>query len=414
MKLLLWLLATTAFAQSPAGSFLGTLKTPVGEMRVGFVVERTGEAWTAQLVSLDQGSVKLKASEVKLEERKITFTFPQAMASFSGEFSADFSRLEGQFTQGVAIPLAMRRVEAFAPPKRPQTPLPPFPYQSEEVRFPGGAEGVTLVGTLTKPNAPGPHAALILLSGSGPQDRDETLLGHKPFLVLAHALTQAGYLVLRYDDRGTAASTGTFAGATSADFAKDVAGAVKFLRQRAEVDKRRIALVGHSEGGILAPMVAAQDQEIAALVLLAAPAIKGEPLLRKQLLDLALAAGLPQDNANIQASMAMTQIMNKAMTDPWMNYFLDYDPAPALAKLKCPVLALNGALDMQVNADINLGAIRAALPKVETKKLEGLNHLFQTARTGGSQEYGSIEETFAPQAIEEIKLWLQRVLPAKP
>ncbi|MDX2268828.1 MAG: hypothetical protein NW208_12030 [Bryobacter sp.] len=389
MKILLWLLAATAFAQSPAGSFLGMLKTPVGEMRVGFVVERTGEAWTAQLVSLDQGSVKLKASEVKLEGTKITFSFPQAMASFSGEFSADFSRLEGQFTQGVAIPLAMRRVEAFAPPKRPQTPLPPFPYQSEEVRFPGGAEGVTLAGTLTKPNAPGPHAALILLSGSGQQDRDETLLGHKPFLVLAHALTQAGYLVLRYDDRGTAASTGTFTGATSADFAKDVAGAVNFLRQRAEVDKQRIAL-------------------------LAAPAIKGEPLLRKQLLDLAMAAGLPQERANIQASLAMTQMMNKAMTDPWLTYFLDYDPAPALGKVKCPVLALNGALDMQVNADINLGAIRAALPKAETKKLEGLNHLFQTARTGGSQEYGSIEETFAPQAIEEIKLWLQRVLPAKP
>jgi pimeloyl-ACP methyl ester carboxylesterase len=231
---------------------------------------------------------------------------------------------------------------------------------------------------------------------------------------LADFLTRHGIAVLRYDDRGTAKSGGSFFGATSEDFAQDALGAVAYLRTRPEIDPARIAIVGHSEGGLLAPMVAVADPALAAIALLAAPGVRGEEILKKQTYDLPRAAGLDDEKAKANAALGMAQLAQRKAADPWLAFFWDYDPAPTLAKVQCPILALNGALDMQVNADVNLPAILAANPKAIIKKLEKLNHLFQTAETGAGLEYGRLEETFAPSAMEILATWLKEQLAPKP
>lgn len=392
----------------PEGTFLGELPTPAGALRLGLILKRDAGGLAAELISLDQNNARLVATDTKLEGQKLTLALPQARAQLSGDFAADFATWQGQFTQaGVPMDLSLRRVEELPKPKRPQLPTPPFPYQSEAVRFPSKAPNVSLAGTLTLPPSAAPHRAVILISGSGPQDRDETLAGHKPFWVLADHLTRQGFAVLRYDDRGTAQSTGTFSGATSADFAEDVRGAVAYLRSRPDIAPQKIVLLGHSEGGILAPMVAATDPEIAGIVSLSGPGLSGERILKRQTVDLARAAGLSEEKAQEAGATGYAQLMSQSLIDPWLAYFWKYDPAEAWKKVRCPVLALNGSLDMQVNADENLAAIQAAAPQATTKKLEKLNHLFQTAQTGAGIEYSRLEETISPVALEEISNWLR-------
>ncbi len=411
--LFLPVLALTLGAQGPEGNFLGTLSTPAGQLRLGLVLSREAGVLVADFISLDQGYATLRAAETKLAERQLTVAVPQAQASFAGEFTEDFSRLAGKFTQGQALDLALERVSEIPRPRRPQHPQPPFPYRSESVRFPSAAPGVELAGTLTLPHGEGPFPAVILLSGSGPHDRDETILEHKPFLVLSDFLTRQGIAVLRYDDRGTAQSSGSFAASTTEDFAQDARGALAFLRAQSQIHPQRLALIGHSEGGLIAPMVAANDESLRALVLLAAPGVPGEAILKKQTYDLPRAAGLDEEKAKAQAELGMLQLSLRKAADPWMNFFWTYDPAPTLAKVKCPILALNGSLDMQVNADINLAAIQSANPQATVKKLDRLNHLFQTTETGAGVEYGRLEETFAPAALSQIASWLQEQF-AKP
>jgi hypothetical protein len=303
------------------------------------------------------------------------------------------------------------------------------------------APGVRLAGTLTLPPGPGPFPAAVLITGSGAQDRDEALMGHRPFMVLADALTRRGIAVLRTDDRGFAKSTGDFAKATSEDFAADTAAAVAFLRSRREIDARRIGLIGHSEGGMIGPMVAVADPRIAFVVMLAGPGVPTRELLVAQRAAVARSAGIAADAitrneqimGQVEAALAQDKTLNQAeadaasvlveagmpatnadatvrqLTSPWYKWFIAYDPRPTLAKVRVPVLALNGDKDVQVVSKQNLPAIREALkanPDAKVVELAGLNHLFQTAGTGGPAEYARIEETIAPAALNLIADWV--------
>ena len=309
------------------------------------------------------------------------------------------------------------------------------------------APGVKLAGTLTLPPGKGPFPAAVMITGSGAQDRDEAILGHRPFAVIADRLTRDGIAVLRMDDRGFAKSTGDFASATDDDFAVDTAADVAFLRTRADIDPARIGLIGHSEGGLVAPKVAARDPRIAFIVLMAGPGVPLSEVLRAQRAALAPGMGLNSEQARQTQAMfdhadaamlgakdqaeakaraqavftaeggALTKAPGAAdalanqLSSGWMRDLLDYDPRPTLAKVKCPILALNGSKDGQVPPDQNLPAIREATrgnPDVTIVELPGLNHLFQTANTGAVGEYADIEETIAPIALDTMSAWIRK------
>ncbi|MCE7039725.1 S9 family peptidase [Dyadobacter sp. CY312] len=337
--------------------------------------------------------------------------------------------------------------------RRPQTPSPPYPYYSEEVSFKN--QNVTLAGTLTLPSKTGKYPVVVLISGSGAQNRDGEMLNHKPFLVLADHLTRNGIGVLRYDDRGFGKSTGNFKPATSDDFSHDAESAVNFLKSRKDVDTAKIGLIGHSEGGLIAPMVAARSKDVAVIVLLAGPGMELKKLLLIQDGLIAKAYGMSDENVKklvginekayelvIQSTdinklkTDMTRFVNEniskipdklipakmtreqvaaarieSLSSPWFQYALKYNPEETLVKVKCPVLAINGEKDIQVVPEENLSAIKLALKKggntnVTTKELPNLNHLFQECKTGSPAEYGEIEQTFAPAALNEISGWI--------
>jgi hypothetical protein len=344
-------------------------------------------------------------------------------------------------------------------PARPQTPRPPYPYREEQVTYESLAPGIKLAGTLTLPPGTGRFPAVVVISGSGAQDRDETVFGHKPFLVLADYLTRRGVGVLRVDDRGVGGSTGNTMEATSVQLARDVLAGVRFLRARREIDPDRIGLIGHSEGGLIAPLAAAESKEIAFIGLLAAPGLPGDQVLLRQTEDVLRAAGASEDevamarstNARLYATMkeekdsaALAQKARAILTDaleaqgpearkageaaidrqlgmitsPWLRAFVNHDPRPVLRSVACPVLVLHGEKDLQVAPRENQEAILAALKdganaQVTASILPGLNHLFQTAPTGSLSEYGTIEETMAPAALDAIGGWVTRVAAAR-
>jgi pimeloyl-ACP methyl ester carboxylesterase len=305
---------------------------------------------------------------------------------------------------------------------------------------------VTLAGTLTLPAGTGPFPAAVLIAGSGPNTRDEPILGHRLFLVLADHLTRHGIAVLRYDKRGTGESTGDYGKATTLDFADDAEAALDYLAKHKAIDQRRVGLIGHSEGGLIAPMVAGRDKAAGFVVALAGPGVNGAQILREQGKRILIAAGTPPDQletdmlrrdqaieivrnekdpeiaaAKLRAALLdtakadgkpeeMVQLSIKIINSDWFRFFFDYDPAPAWHALTCPVLVLIGGKDLQVPPDQNLPPIRAALagnPKAEIEELPGLNHLFQTAQTGSPAEYGRIEETIAPAALDKVADWIR-------
>jgi hypothetical protein len=306
------------------------------------------------------------------------------------------------------------------------------------VNAPGQA---VLDGTLTVPEGKGPFPAVVLITGSGAQNRDEEIFGHKPFLVLADHLTRRGIAVLRYDDRGVGKSTGSFASATSEDFASDAWAAWQTLSARPGIDPKRTGLVGHSEGGIIAPMLAAAHPEIAFVVMLAGTGVTGEQVMLAQAAAIMKASGatdaaiasytglqkqiftvLREETSMARIAERLSAIpagskeasaaLVKQSASPWLRFFATYDPAPALAKVRCPVLAIAGGLDLQVLPDQNVPAIEAALKQggntdYTVRRLPGLNHLLQTARTGLPAEYAQIEETMAPAALDAITAWIQ-------
>lgn len=352
-----------------------------------------------------------------------------------------------------------------APTRRPQEPRRPFPYTAEEVSYSvDDGSGVKLAGTLTIPQGsgqgPGPFPAVLLLSGSGPQDRDGSLYGHQPFLVIADHLSRHGIAVLRVDDRGTGGSTGNVDEATTADFARDALAGVRFLESHPKIAKDRIGLLGHSEGAMVAPLAASQSPDVAFLVLLAGTGVPGAEIVRRQSELIARSNGVPEEavrrsqdalwrtfevlraepdraartaclrplGKDLLVTLSEDQIRTlgglgaagdaviKGINTPWFRYFIDYDPRPALHKVKVPVLALNGSLDLQVPADPNLPEIEKALKQagnrdmrdVTVRLLPGLNHLFQPATTGSPAEYGVIETTIDPQVLALVTDWITK------
>jgi hypothetical protein len=395
------------------GQWLGTLDAGPLKLRLVLKVRQAETGLAAALDSVDQGAKDLPIDSIRVDGEAVRFEMKRLRAAFAGRRTGD--EITGEWTQGGAtLPLVFRRVEQAPVLQRPQEPKRPFAYREMEAVFENKKAGIQLAGTLTLPRGQGPFPAVVLLSGSGPQDRDEAVFGHRPFLVWSDHLTRLGIAVLRYDDRGVGKSGGKFADATTADFADDAEAALEFLKRRSEIDPKRIGLVGHSEGGIIAPMVAARRADVAFLVLLAGSGVTGEQLLYRQGELLGRAAGASRQQLDEQRRM-----QEKTFAGPnqpaWLRFFLTYDPAPALRKVTCPVLAMNGELDRQVDPDQNLPAIEAALKAggntgVRIVKLPKLNHLFQTVQTGALSEYAATEETLAPAALKTASDWIRSII----
>lgn len=439
------LTGSAASAQEAVGDWNGLLQVGGVELRIGVKIEAgEGGALTGSITSPDQSPGDIPISDARMDQDKLSFAVPMIRGRYEGRWDAAQGAWNGRWIQGGPIPLTLAKgpVPSRA---RPQMPAKPYPYREEEVAF-ESAPGVKLAGTLTLPEGKGPFPAAILISGSGAQDRDEQLLGHRPFLVLADHLTRRGIAVLRYDDRGYGKSTGRFQDATSSDFAVDAAAAVAFLRDRKDIDTGRIGLIGHSEGGMVGPMVAAKDPTIAFVVLLAGPGAPSRELMAAQRAAVAKARGIPPEavarnetfagridtllaeTADWEAAkVEVTKVVgqgaavvgvpveqliaaNQLLFTPWYREFIAHDPRPNLAKLRMPVLTVNGANDLQVIAGQNLPAIREALKANKDAtviELPGLNHLFQTSATGDPRDYGRIEETFAPAALATVSDWVR-------
>jgi len=438
--------AAPAAATAVDGTWLGSIDTGALKLRIAFKIATSGDGLTAQLQSPDQSPVWLPVSSITRKESDLNLSLPALGIVYSGKIAADLNSIDGTFTQGgSALPLSLKRIkdDSELEVKRPQNPVKPYPYREEDVTFPGKAAGVTLAATLTVPPGKGPFPAVLLIVGSGPHDRDESLLGHKPFLVLSDYLTRKGIVVLRVDKRGVGKSTGDYAKATTADFATDAEAGVAYLKTRPEVDPHKIGLLGHSEGGIIAPMAAVADRDVAFIVMMAGSGVPGDQIIVEQGRLIEMASGASKDKADADAEKeretlklvetekdpaALERLLGvklaaegapepqvaaqiKQITSPWFRFFLTYDPAIALRKLTIPVLAIDGSLDLQVPPAQNLPAIRKALEgnkHAEVDELQGLNHLFQDAKTGAPSEYGQIEETISPVALDKIALWIMK------
>lgn len=356
---------------------------------------------TCSADSPDQGAYGLPARIVKAGDASVTVKLPGVGAKFTGTLQGD--SLIGTFSQmGIKAHLPMGRGPIVR--NRPQTPKGPFPYGTEEVSFCNG--DISLAGTLALPEQTG--TAVVMVSGSGMQDRDETIMEHKPFAVLADGLARAGISSLRYDDRECGGSTGKFDDATTADFAKDAAAAVRYLRSRGY---GKVGIIGHSEGGTIAFMLAGaetpDDGTPDFIVSLAGMADRGDSTLLRQTAKMLALNGAPQKAANFAAKALYRQTSKKANT--WMKYFIELDPAPYLGRIQCPVLALNGDKDSQVIPEFNLSKVQALCPAADCRLYPGLNHLFQHCNTGLSTEYARIEESFSEEAMGDIIAWIGKL-----
>jgi fermentation-respiration switch protein FrsA (DUF1100 family) len=441
--------------QDITGQWNGALKVQGMQLRIVFNITGNDKGYSATMDSPDQGAKGIPVTSVTFTDSKLKLEITNIRMEYNGELKEN--TIIGTFKQnGMEFPmnLSKEKIEKQVV-KRPQNPVQPYPYYSEEVTFPNSNAGINLAGTLTLPSQEGKYPAVILITGSGPQNRDEELMGHKPFLVLSDYLTRQGIAVLRYDDRGVSQSKGDFKSATTVEFASDVESAISYLKTRNEILSKKIGLVGHSEGGIIAPLVAAHSKDVNFIVLLAGTGIRGDKLLLLQQALLAKTTGIPETeiqksreintkafeivmkSVNVETLKAdlrkfLVETMKsspdyakpKGMTDddfislqvnqitsPWMLYFIKYDPAIALEKVKCPVLAVNGEKDLQVPAKVNLPAIEMALKKggnkqVTTKEFPGLNHLFQECKTGSPSEYAEIDQTFSPVALDFVAQWI--------
>jgi len=443
------------------GIWQGTLKFSGAELRVVFTISKNQDnTLTATMDVPEQNASDIPVDEIVFDNGNIRLEITPVEGVFKGKLAQDGETIDGQWTQsGMTLPLVLERTDKKLVINRPQEPKPPFPYRVEEVVFENKDAGITLAGTLTSPHSEKPFPAVLLLSGSGPQDRDEAVFGHRPFLVLADDLTRRGIAVLRVDDRGVGGSTGSFDEITAEDFAADAMACVTYLKSRREIDPERIGLIGHSEGGMIAPMVAVQSPEIAFIILIASPGLPiekmeylekaralkakgaGDDLVaKKRALQESLFAVIRQEtdgqvvqdqftsiitaffNGLSEEERKITEIskenlethiqdQSRKLHSPWFRFYLPYDPGIVLRKVTCPVLAINGEKDVQVPPKENLPAVERALKtggnkNYIVKELPGLNHLLQTAETGAISEYGKIEETMSPAALRIIGDWI--------
>jgi fermentation-respiration switch protein FrsA (DUF1100 family) len=444
-------------AQKITGNWNGILKAGGTELRLVFHILKTDSGYSSTMDSPDQQSFGIKTNFTGFENGSLTIKADALQLNYTGRLIND-STINGQFKQGgfsaplnlVTKPLEKKILN------RPQEPKAPFPYYTEEVVFKNRNDSIQLSGTLSLPAKEGVYPIVILVTGSGPQNRNEELMGHKPFLVIADYLARNGIGVLRYDDRGVGKSKGKFSTATTNDFARDAAAAVDYLKGRKEAGKTGIA--GHSEGGLIAPIVAAGNAKVDFIILLAGPGVSGYEILMAQTELIAKSEGMKKaalakmhsENATIfglvknsvtreQLVTDLSAYLKKAihkmpsgqipkdqtpddyvkqqvaqLTSLWMINFIKYDPAETLKKVTCPVLALNGSKDLQVPPNLNLPAIKKAVnsngnQQVFIKEMNGLNHLFQQCKTGNPKEYAEIEQSFSPDALQEILLFIRLV-----
>jgi pimeloyl-ACP methyl ester carboxylesterase len=439
---------------NPAGIWLGTLKIPGVELRIALTISASGDSgYSATMNSLDQGSGELPMDVVRYSNGHLFVKGTDIAIEFEGEIDYQKDTYTSKFRQGPAkFPLLFSRVGELPTISHPQEPKKPYPYNSEDVEYENKKVGIKIAGTLTYPKSGGPFAAIILLTGSGKQNRDEEVFGHRPFLVLSDYLTRQGFAVLRCDDRGIGGTTGEFKGSTTADFAEDALAGVEYLKTRPEINPHLIGLVGHSEGGMMAPIAASLSSDVAFIVLMAGVGIKFDDIVLFQQETMWKKAGMSEEDMAQQRSWSRKvsdivcsdaddstvarkvrslysglsdeeksrlhktpeslQGEIKWATDPWHRYAAKYDAKAVLQKVKCPVLAVNGEKDRQVSAKENLSLIENALkeggnPHFKVAELKGLNHLFQTADTGDQSEYAKIEETMSPDAMKLVTDWIK-------
>lgn len=455
--------ASTANAQRKPRELIefwkGTIDEGGEKMEMGLkVFRKTNGSLTAKFSSYSQGATDIP---VQFEKYNDTYTFEIPLAKFvySGTLNESKDKITGKITQrGNVTELNFTKTDLDGAPKfnRPQNPKEPVPYESEEVRYKNSQQNTELAGTLTMPRGDGPFPVAITISGSGPADRNESHSDHKPFLIIADHLARRGIAVLRYDDRGVGESKGEHSGATSADLATDVEAGIDFLKTHPNIDADRIGLIGHSEGGLIAPMVAAQRTDVNFIVLLAGTGVNGGEILKSQSTAMMEADGKSAEalDANRKAHDAVFSILEnnpeatpgeieaagKAFVDSiddetarelaepmvehlvglmnsrWVSFFVKHDPAKTLAKVKCHVLAINGEKDLQVVCDLNLKpiekALRAGSPEsFKVVRLSNVNHMFQeTDGSGSPDDYGKIEQTFSPKALRVVSSWIRKVI----
>jgi len=441
--------AATAMSKAE-GTWQGAIEVSNMRMRLQLHIAHDEKGQLiASVDSLDQGVQGIPASQVTEKNSQLQFEMPAFQALYHGALNVAKNEIAGEWLQNDnAEKLVFHRSDKPLELRRPQNPSKPYPYTEEEVSV-SAVGGATLAGTLTLPRGAGPFPAIVLVGGSGPADRDETVAGHKPFLVLADYLTRKGFAVLRYDKRGIAQSTGSYDNATMQQLAGDVQSVADYLKSRKEVDPKRLGILGHSEGGLLAALVTKNSADVKWLILLATPASNGERTLLRQSELIARTGGLPEDQivrsqqfdrmayavvrqekspaavetklselvkkSGLDASMppAALQAQFRLMTAPWFRDFLDFEPQPILEQLQCPVLAINGDRDLQVDADDSVPLLRQAYEKSGNKdftviEIEGVNHLFQKAQSGSPSLYGAIDETIAPEVLNAIGDWLAK------
>ena len=420
------------------GYWKGQIDLGGQQLEMAFNIKAAENGFSATLDVPAQGAYDVPVDKTVFQDNHLQLTLSAMGASYSGTLKGEV--IEGEFTQhGMTFPLNLARGEKETPKARPQDPQPPFNYRAEEVTFTNKKEGNTLAGTLTIPEGNGPFPAVVLVSGSGQQNRDEELMNHRPFWVIADYLSRRGIAVLRYDDRGMGGSGGEVEMATSLDFSYDVEAAFDFLRGQKHIDASRVGILGHSEGGIINFMVSARRPEVAFVISLAGPAVNGVELLIAQGEAINRASGMTDEmiafsstasrqmydiieasNDRREADSLLRQLVKgwgygeelteqtvSQLTMPWMYYFLKYDPTEAIVKTNCPALLLNGSKDVQVVAAQNLPAYEQIITEhaktnMTLREMPNLNHLFQHCETGSPNEYFTIDETISVEVLEMI------------
>jgi len=447
------------FAQDLSGVWHGNVKSPDNkEILFVFLFEKNQDGYVSKMAipTFDVMDIKPKATTFK--NGKLSIDGSNIGMKYEGILNETTQQIEGSYVEGTTVlPLVLKKGNPkMATAKRPQMPIKPYPYYEEEVVFENTEANIVLAGTFTRPEGNGKFPVVILISGSGRHDRDASIPTHKPFLVLSDYLTRKGIAVLRFDDRGFGESTGDFSTATTADFAQDVLSAVEYLKSRKDIEMNNIGLIGHSEGGIIAPLAANQTSDISFIVILASTGISGSDIavmqsktmrpfpvpdeisfeknVRESIKIASSNREISQKREELTAhnktyltpilkSLGATDeniskfILNETegVLKPWNKYFFNYNPADEFEKLSIPVLSLNGSKDTQVNATINQNAIRNALIKGDNKnykivELENLNHLFQECTTGDIDEYKELEQTISPIALKEISNWIFEII----
>lgn len=448
-NLIFFLSVSTLFGQEIVGSWAGEINFQGNKLPLVFNIKQNGNELKTTMDSPMQGAKDIPVTSTTFEKNELEIKANEMGITYKGTLKND--KIEGSFVQGqMSLPLILSKSIL----KRPQTPKPPFDYIIEEVTFTNPTDNTILAGTLTLPKNKKQFPIVILISGSGQQNRDSELFGHKEFWVIADDFAKKGIGVLRVDDRGIGGSNGASAAMTTQTFATDTNAAVAFLAQKGF---QNIGLIGHSEGGIIAPMVASQNKKVKFIIAMAGPGIAIDELLLLQTNALGKLSGasevqlkstqdlnrklyatvknykgnnlqdevkkvlsteikkLPKDQQPSETEMeTFLEQQSKSLALPWYSYFLKMNPDEYWSKIKIPVLALNGTLDTQVISKENLNGIKTSLEKAKNKQFEivelpNLNHLFQEAKTGSVEEYGQIEQTIAPQVLDKMSSWLLKL-----